>query len=95
MLAKAAAKEANVPFISASGTKIVLRFYGSGSTIRDVFDMARKNAPCILFIDEVDAIGSKQASSHIGIYPEDNKPLNQVRLRFFYGHLSPSLFLSY
>ena len=90
MLAMAAAKEANVPFISASGSEFVEVFVGLGpARVRHMFSLARILAPCILFIDEIDAIGGKRTG-----YSEKESTLNQVRLPFVYGHLGPALFLS-
>ena len=61
MLAKATAGEANVPFITVSGSEFLEMFVGVGpSRVRDMFKMARKHAPCILFIDEIDAVGRKR-----------------------------------
>merc|ERR1712224_1055920 len=62
LLAKAVAGEAGVPFISASGSEFVEMFVGVGaSRVRDIFDQAKKNAPCIVFIDEIDAIGGARS----------------------------------
>ena len=61
MLAKAAAGEANVPFLSISGSDFVEVFAGLGAKrVRELFAEARKNAPCIVFIDEIDAVGKKR-----------------------------------
>lgn len=81
MLAMAAAKEANVPFLSASGSEFVEVYVGLGpARVRDVFSMARNLAPCILFIDEIDAIGGKRTSRTSGGSTEKENTLNQVRL---------------
>lgn len=61
LLAKAAAGEANVPFLSISGSDFVELFVGMGAKrVRELFAEARKNAPCIVFIDEIDAVGKKR-----------------------------------
>lgn len=61
LLAKATAGEANVPFLSVSGSEFVEMFVGVGpSRVRNMFEMARKKSPCILFIDEIDAVGRKR-----------------------------------
>merc|ERR1719152_664515 len=67
LLAKAIAGEANVPFFSISGSDFVEMFVGVGpSRVRDLFKEARENAPCIIFIDEIDAVGRKRGSSRTG-----------------------------
>merc|ERR1719393_1010387 len=67
LLARAVAGEAGVPFISASGSEFVEMFVGVGaSRVRDLFEQAKKNAPCIVFIDEIDAIGGARAGSQGG-----------------------------
>merc|ERR1719191_1626807 len=67
LLARAVASEAGVPFISASGSEFVEMFVGVGaSRVRDLFEQAKKNAPCIVFIDEIDAIGGQRAGSQGG-----------------------------
>ena len=67
LLARAVAGEAGVPFISASGSEFVEMFVGVGaSRVRDLFEQAKKNAPCIVFIDEIDAIGGQRAGSQGG-----------------------------
>ena len=67
LLAKATAGEANVPFISVSGSEFLEMFVGVGpARVRDMFAMARKNAPCILFVDEIDAVGRKRGGRNIG-----------------------------
>ena len=67
LLARAVAGEAGVPFFSISGSDFVEMFVGVGaSRVRDMFEQAKKNAPCIVFIDEIDAVGRKRGSSKIG-----------------------------
>merc|ERR1740139_2156019 len=66
LLAKATAGEANVPFLSVSGSEFLEMFVGVGpARVRDMFAMARKHAPCILFIDEIDAVGRKGGGRNI------------------------------
>jgi len=78
LIAKAIAGEANVPFISMSGSEFIEMFAGLGaSRVRKLFEKARKIAPCIVFIDEIDAIGSRRASSN-GAESENNQTLNQL-----------------
>lgn len=78
LLAKATAGEANASFIAASGSEFVEMYVGVGSSrIRKLFQKARKNAPCILFIDEIDAIGGERDGTGYSC-PEDDKTLNQV-----------------
>lgn len=80
LLAKATAGEANVPFISVSGSEFLEMFVGVGpSRVRDMFATARKNAPCILFIDEIDAVGRKRGGKNFGGHSEAENTLNQVR----------------
>merc|ERR1719195_805738 len=79
LLAKATAGEANVPFLSVSGSEFLEMFVGVGpARVRDMFAMARKNAPCILFIDEIDAVGRKRGGSNIGGQSEAENTLNQL-----------------
>ena len=78
LLAKALAGEAKVPFYSISGSEFVEMFVGVGaSRVRDLFDNAKKNAPCIIFIDEIDAIG-KSRDSQLGSNDEREQTLNQL-----------------
>ena len=79
LLAKAVAGEANVPFFSLSGSEFVEMFVGVGaSRVRDLFDEAKKNAPCIIFIDEIDAIGKTRESGRFGGNDEREQTLNQL-----------------
>lgn len=79
LLAKATAGEADVPFITVSGSEFLEMFVGVGpSRVRDMFATARKNAPCILFIDEIDAIGRKRGVRSIGGQSEQENTLNQL-----------------
>ena len=79
MLAKAVAGEANVPFFSMSGSEFVEMFVGMGaSKVRDLFKQAKEKAPCIVFIDEIDAIGQKRNSGNIGGNDEREQTLNQL-----------------
>eukprot|EP00066_Takifugu_rubripes_P016151 XP_011605417.1 PREDICTED: AFG3-like protein 1 isoform X2 [Takifugu rubripes] len=79
LLAKATAGEANVPFISINGSEFLEMFVGVGpARVRDMFSMARKNAPCILFIDEVDAVGRKRGGGNFGGQSEQENTLNQL-----------------
>jgi cell division protease FtsH len=78
LLAKAVAGEAHVPFFSVSGSEFVEMFVGVGaSRVRDLFEEAKKQAPCIIFIDEIDAIG-KTRDSHLGGNDEREQTLNQI-----------------
>ena len=79
MLAKAVAGEANVPFFSISGSEFVEMFVGMGaSKVRDLFRQAKEKAPCIVFIDEIDAIGQKRNSGNLGGNDEREQTLNQL-----------------
>ena len=79
MLAKAVAGEANVPFFSMSGSEFVEMFVGMGaSKVRDLFRQAKEKAPCIVFIDEIDAIGQKRNSGAYGGNDEREQTLNQL-----------------
>ncbi|XP_072492497.1 mitochondrial inner membrane m-AAA protease component AFG3L1 isoform X4 [Notamacropus eugenii] len=79
LLAKATAGEANVPFITVNGSEFLEMFVGVGpARVRDMFAMARKNAPCILFIDEIDAIGRKRGRGNFGGQSEQENTLNQM-----------------
>ena len=79
MLAKAVAGEANVPFFSMSGSEFVEMFVGMGaSKVRDLFKQAKEKAPCIVFIDEIDAIGQKRSSGQYGGNDEREQTLNQL-----------------
>ena len=79
MLAKAVAGEADVPFFSISGSEFVEMFVGMGaSKVRDLFKQAKEKAPCIVFIDEIDAIGQKRNSGAMGGNDEREQTLNQL-----------------
>lgn len=79
LLAKAIAGEANVPFFTISGSDFVEMFVGVGaSRVRDLFEQARKNAPCIIFIDEIDAVGRKRGNGMSGGHDEREQTLNQM-----------------
>merc|ERR1719299_291277 len=83
LLAKAVAGEAGVPFVSASASEFVEMFVGVGaSRVRDLFEQAKKNAPCIVFIDEIDAIGGARAGGggrgQMGGNDEREQTLNQI-----------------
>ena len=79
MLAKAVAGESNVPFFSMSGSEFVEMFVGMGaSKVRDLFKQAKEKAPCIVFIDEIDAIGQKRNSGNYGGNDEREQTLNQL-----------------
>jgi cell division protease FtsH len=79
MLARAVAGEANAPFFSISGSEFVEMFVGVGaSRVRDLFNKAKKNAPCIIFIDEIDAVGRKRGSGMGGGHDEREQTLNQI-----------------
>jgi cell division protease FtsH len=79
MLARAVAGEANVPFFSISGSEFVEMFVGVGaSRVRDLFAKAKKNAPCIIFVDEIDAVGRRRGSGMGGGHDEREQTLNQI-----------------
>jgi cell division protease FtsH len=79
MLAKAVAGEANVPFFSISGSEFVEMFVGMGAAkVRDLFKQAKEKAPCIVFIDEIDAIGQKRNTGNYGGNDEREQTLNQL-----------------
>ena len=81
LLAKAVAGEANVPFFNISGSEFVEMFVGVGaSRVRDLFDQARKNAPCIIFMDEIDAVGRQRGAGLAGWADNDEREqtLNQI-----------------
>lgn len=80
LLAKATAGEAAVPFLSISGSEFLEMFVGVGpARVRDLFRQARKNAPCIIFIDEIDAVGRKRsARGGVGGHDERENTLNQL-----------------
>ena len=79
MLAKAVAGEANVPFFSIAGSEFVEMFVGMGaSKVRDLFKQAKEKAPCIVFIDEIDAIGQKRSASNMSGNDEREQTLNQL-----------------
>ena len=79
MLAKAVAGEADVPFFSMSGSEFVEMFVGMGAAkVRDLFKQAKEKAPCIVFIDEIDAIGEKRSAGNIGGNDEREQTLNQL-----------------
>ena len=79
MLAKAVAGEAGVPFFSISGSEFVEMYVGMGAAkVRDLFDQAKKKSPCIIFIDEIDAIGKKRGAGGLGGNDEREQTLNQL-----------------
>lgn len=79
LLARAAAGEADVPFFHLSGSEFVEMFVGVGaSRVRDLFDRAKKQAPCIIFIDEIDAVGRQRGSGVGGSHDEREQTLNQI-----------------
>lgn len=79
MLARAVAGEANAPFFSISGSEFVEMFVGVGaSRVRDLFAKAKKNAPCIIFVDEIDAVGRRRGSGMGGGHDEREQTLNQI-----------------
>ena len=78
-LSKAVAGEAGVPFFTISGSDFVEMFVGVGaSRVRDLFEQAKKNAPCIIFIDEIDAVGRKRGAGLGGGHDEREQTLNQL-----------------
>ncbi len=79
LLAKAIAGEAGVPFFSISGSEFVEMFVGVGaSRVRDLFEQAKKNSPCIIFIDEIDAVGRQRGAGLGGGHDEREQTLNQL-----------------
>ncbi|MDO8635233.1 MAG: ATP-dependent zinc metalloprotease FtsH, partial [Dehalococcoidia bacterium] len=79
LLARAVAGEAKVPFFSISGSEFVEMFVGVGaSRVRDLFDQAKRNAPCIVFVDEIDAVGRHRGSGLGGSHDEREQTLNQI-----------------
>jgi cell division protease FtsH len=79
LLAKAIAGEANVPFLSVSGSEFVEMFVGVGaSRVRDLFEQAKRHAPCIVFIDEIDAVGRRRGGGFTGGHDEREQTLNQL-----------------
>ncbi|RPI58547.1 MAG: ATP-dependent zinc metalloprotease FtsH, partial [Chloroflexi bacterium] len=79
LLAKAVSGEAGVPFFSISGSEFVEMFVGVGSArVRDLFDQARRNSPCIIFVDEVDAVGRHRGAGLGGSHDEREQTLNQI-----------------
>ncbi|MHB8885031.1 MAG: ATP-dependent zinc metalloprotease FtsH [Methylovirgula sp.] len=79
LLARAVAGEAGVPFFSISGSEFVEMFVGVGAArVRDLFEQARKAAPCIIFIDELDALGRSRAAGNVGGFDEKEQTLNQL-----------------
>ena len=79
LLARAVAGEADVPFFSISGSEFVEMFVGVGaSRVRDLFDQARRNTPCIIFIDEIDAVGRQRGTGLGGSHDEREQTLNQI-----------------
>ncbi|MHC4870769.1 MAG: ATP-dependent zinc metalloprotease FtsH [Planctomycetota bacterium] len=79
LLAKAIAGEANVPFFSISGSDFVEMFVGVGaSRVRDLFEQAKENAPCIIFLDEIDAVGRKRGTGYSGGHDEREQTLNAI-----------------
>jgi cell division protease FtsH len=79
LLARAIAGEAGVPFFSISGSEFVEMFVGVGaSRVRDLFDQAKRNAPCIVFVDEIDAVGRQRGAGLGGGHDEREQTLNQI-----------------
>ncbi len=97
LLAKAIAGEAGVPFFSISGSDFVEMFVGVGaSRVRDLFEQARKQAPCIVFVDEIDAVGRQRGGSGFGGHDEREQTLNQllVEMDGFEGNSSSVIILA-
>ena len=91
-ISKATAGEAGVPFFSISGSDFVEMFVGVGaSRVRDLFDQAKKNAPCIIFIDEIDAVGRKRGAGLGGGNDEREQTLNSFWLRWMVSMAIPEL----
>ena len=83
LLAKAVAGEANVPFFSISGSDFVEMFVGVGAArVRDLFAEAKKHSPCIVFIDEIDAVARRRGSGLGGGHDEREQTLNQMLVRW-------------
>jgi cell division protease FtsH len=83
LLARAIAGEANVPFFSISGSDFVEMFVGVGaSRVRDLFEQGKKNAPCIIFIDEIDAVGRHRGAGLGGGHDEREQTLNQLLVKW-------------
>ena len=79
LLARAVAGEAGVPFFSISGSEFVEMFVGVGaSRVRDLFEQAKRNAPCIIFVDEIDAVGRHRGAGLGGGHDEREQTLNQI-----------------
>ena len=79
LMARAVAGEAGVPFFSISGSEFVEMFVGVGaSRVRDLFDQAKRNAPCIVFVDEIDAVGRHRGAGLGGGHDEREQTLNQI-----------------
>ena len=79
LLARAVAGEAGVPFFSISGSEFVVMFVGVGaSRVRDLFDQAKRNSPCIVFVDEIDAVGRQRGAGLGGSHDEREQTLNQI-----------------
>ena len=79
LLSRAVAGEAGVPFFSISGSEFVEMFVGVGaSRVRDLFDQAKRNAPCIVFVDEIDAVGRQRGAGLGGSHDEREQTLNQI-----------------
>ena len=79
LISRAVAGEAGVPFFSISGSEFVEMFVGVGaSRVRDLFDQAKRNSPCIVFVDEIDAVGRQRGSGLGGSHDEREQTLNQI-----------------